>query len=315
MRRHLHMIVPMPGRTELLAVMLVILVASVFPVDPFPSAPQAVRGIDGQFSGKQGQVLMVRIPAAGQTEDVVGRFLGRSIPFYREPSSSGEDAHAGLLGIDMQDSPGTHELLVEIKQDSGSRRLSYNVLVLKGTFPVQHLTLPKDMVDLDAAALARVKTEQEQVGSLLATVTPDRRWTTGFIEPVQGSIAGAFGRMRMINGQPRSPHNGEDISAEAGTAVVASNDGVVQLTVDHYFSGKGVYLDHGLGLYSMYFHLSEILVREGERVSRGQIIGKVGATGRVTGPHLHWGIRLNGARVDPYALVRLPLNGSPHAAR
>jgi len=315
MRRHLHMIVPMPGRTELLAVILVILIASVFPVDPFPSAPQAVRGIDGQFSGKQGQVLMVRIPAAGQTEDVVGRFLGRSIPFYREPSSSGEDAHAGLLGIDMQDTPGTHELLVEIKNGAGTRRLSYNVLILKETFPVQRLTLPKDMVDLDEVTLARVKAEQEQVRAILATVFPDRRWTTGFIEPVQGSIAGAFGRMRMINGQSRNPHNGEDIAAEAGTAVVASNDGIVRLTVEHYFSGKGVYLDHGLGLYSMYFHLSEILVREGERVNRGQVIGKVGASGRVTGPHLHWGIRLNGARVDPYSLVRLSLDGLTQSAR
>jgi murein DD-endopeptidase MepM/ murein hydrolase activator NlpD len=111
----------------------------------------------------------------------------------------------------------------------------------------------------------------------------------------------------MINGQLRSPHNGEDITAEAGTAVLATNDGVARLIVDHYFSGKGVFLDHGLGLYSMYFHLSEILVREGQRVSRGQVIGKVGASGRTTGPHLHWGIRLNGARVNPYSLIRLPL--------
>ena len=304
-----------PGRTHLFAVTLVILAASVFPIDPFPSSLQAVQGIDGQYSGKQGEVLIVLVPAASQPESVVGRFLGRAVSFYRGTGSGEDGAYVGLLGIDMQDNPGTHELLVEMRNGAGSRRLSYNVLVLKGTFPVQRLTLPKDMVDLDAPALARVKGEQEQVGSLLATVTPDRRWTTGFIEPVKGNIAGAFGRMRMINGQPRNPHNGEDIAAEAGTPVVASNDGVVQLTVEHYFSGKGVYLDHGLGLYSMYFHLSEIVVREGERVSRGQVIGRVGASGRVTGPHLHWGIRLNGARVDPYALVRLPLDGSPHAAR
>lgn len=309
------MMISKPGRANLFAVTLVILAASVFPIDPFPSSLQAVQGIDGQYSGKQGEVLVVLVPAAGEPETIVGRFLGRTVSFYRDDGSDERGSYVGLVGIDMQDNPGTHELLVEAKNGAGFRRLSYNVLVLKGTFPVQRLTLPKDMVDLDSPSLARVKVEQEQVGSLLATVSPDRRWTAGFIEPVKGNIAGAFGRMRMINGQARNPHNGEDIAAEAGTPVVASNDGVVKLTVEHYFSGKGVYLDHGLGLYSMYFHLSEILVREGDRVSRGQIIGKVGASGRVTGPHLHWGIRLNGARVDPYALVRLPLNGSTHAAR
>lgn len=315
MIRFLNRIGATPSRTKLLAIVLAILVASVFPVAPFPSAPHAVQGIDGQFSGKQGQVLMVRIPVKGQSGEVVGRFLGRSIVFYRETGARGGNAYTGLLGIDMQDSPGTHELSVEVKHSPGSRRLSYNVLVLKETFPTQHLTLPKNMVDLDEATLSRVKAEQEQVHAILGTVFPDRRWTTGFIEPVRGDISGAFGRMRMINGQPRNPHNGEDITAEAGTAVVASNDGEVRLTVEHYFSGKGVYLDHGLGLYSMYFHLSEILVREGEQVARGQVIGRVGASGRVTGPHLHWGIRLNGARVDPYSLVRLPLGDIPQAAR
>lgn len=314
MLTRLSMIVPSPGRWELLVVMLLILVASIFPVDPFPSAPQAVPGIDGQLSGKQGQVLIVRIPAAAQTEDVTGRFLGRSIPFYRDAVLNGEGAYTGLLGIDMQDSPGTHELLVEAKNGIGSRRLSYSVLVLKESFPVQHLTLPKDMVDLDDTTLARVKGEQEQVRTILASVFPERTWTRGFVEPVQGSVAGAFGRVRMINGQPRNPHNGEDIAVGTGTAVIASNDGLVRLTAEHYFSGKGIYLDHGLGLYSMYFHLSEILVRDGERVSRGQVIGKVGASGRATGPHLHWGVRVNGARVDPYSLVRLPLEGPPKGA-
>jgi murein DD-endopeptidase MepM/ murein hydrolase activator NlpD len=97
--------------------------------------------------------------------------------------------------------------------------------------------------------------------------------------------------------------------------VAATNDGVVRLTVDHIFSGRGVFVDHGLGFYSMYFHLSEILVKDGDLVKAGQIIGKVGATGRATGPHLHWGVKLNGARVNPYSILDLPLkNGSTSAA-
>ncbi|MEQ1845979.1 MAG: M23 family metallopeptidase, partial [Nitrospira sp.] len=109
-----------------------------------------------------------------------------------------------------------------------------------------------------------------------------------------------------MNGQPRNPHNGEDIGAPMGADVVATNDGIVRITVDHIFSGRGVFVDHGLGFYSMYFHLSEILVKDGDLITAGQIIGKVGATGRATGPHLHWGVKLNGARVNPYALLDLP---------
>lgn len=117
-----------------------------------------------------------------------------------------------------------------------------------------------------------------------------------------------------MNGQARNPHNGEDIGAPLGTDVLATNDGVVRLTVEHFFSGKGVFLDHGLGFYSMYFHLSEVLVKDGDVVKAGQIVGKVGATGRATGPHLHWGVKLNGARVNPYALLDLPFKGIVQSA-
>jgi murein DD-endopeptidase MepM/ murein hydrolase activator NlpD len=96
-----------------------------------------------------------------------------------------------------------------------------------------------------------------------------------------------------------------------GTDVMASNDGVVRLVVDHIFSGRGIYVDHGLGLYSMYFHLSDVLVKEGDLIRAGQVIGKVGATGRATGPHLHWGMKVSGARVNPYAMLDLPFPKNP----
>ena len=117
-----------------------------------------------------------------------------------------------------------------------------------------------------------------------------------------------------MNGQPRNPHNGEDTSALLGADVLATNDGIVRLTVEHFFSGKGIFVDHRLDFYSMYFHLSEVLVKDGEPVKAGQIVGKVGATGRATGPHLHWGVKLNGARVNPYALLDLPFKGSTQPA-
>jgi murein DD-endopeptidase MepM/ murein hydrolase activator NlpD len=207
----------------------------------------------------------------------------------------------------MEDPPGAHELTVEMKSDEQTRQLSYSILVIKQKFPVQHLTLPKDKVDLDEASLIRVKAEQEQVRSVLEGVSLNRLWHGTFIEPLSGTTTGAFGRLRIINGQARSPHNGEDIAAPMGTDVVAMADGVARLTVDHFFAGKGLFVDHGLGLYSMYFHLSELLVQDGQPVTKGQVIGKVGASGRASGPHLHWAVRVNGARVNPYSLLKLTL--------
>ena len=302
------------GRAHVRAITAVLLLASVFPVDLFPNALHEIQGADGQYSGKQGQVLLVQVRAGSRAADVKGRFLGRTIPFFMAPDGR-SDTVIGLLGIDMQDKPGMHELMVEVQERDATRRLSYNVLVLKEKYPVQHLTLPSEKVDLDEENLVRAKTEQERVKTVLQGVSRERLWDGPFIEPVQGEVAGAFGRTRVINGQARSPHNGEDISAPLGTPVVAMNDGIARLTVDHFFSGKGVFVDHGLGLYSMYFHLSEVLVQDGEAVKQGQALGRVGATGRATGPHLHLGVRLNGARVNPYALVNLALDGVKQAAR
>jgi hypothetical protein len=295
--------------TKISLVLLGILSAGVMAAGSFPGTSPAVPTTGGPLSGKQGDVLLIRVPVelSPSAAEIQGRFMGRIVPLFREIGANGEGGYIGLLGIDMQDVPGVHEFVVETGSGGIPRRVAISVQVLKESFPVQHLSLPKNMVDLDDATLSRVKAEQEQVQAVFASAPSVRAWQAGFIEPVHGGVAKAFGRVRMINGQLRSPHNGEDITAEAGTAVLATNDGVARLIVDHYFSGKGVFLDHGLGLYSMYFHLSEILVREGQRVSRGQVIGKVGASGRTTGPHLHWGIRLNGARVNPYSLIRLPL--------
>src|SRR5262249_2706491 len=177
----------------------------------------------------------------------------------------------------------------------------------KEKFAVEHLTLPKEKVDLDEKAVARWKSEQQVVLQALAENSRLRLWHSNFVEPVNGKRTGIFGSVRVMNGKPRNPHNDEEIGAPMGADVAASNDGVVRLTVDHVFSGKGVFVDHGLGFYTMYFHLSEVLVKDGDVVKAGQIIGKVGATGRATGPHLHWGVKLNGARVNPYSLLDLPL--------
>ncbi|MGQ0811394.1 MAG: M23 family metallopeptidase [Nitrospiraceae bacterium] len=300
----------MMSQADRMFVTAIVLLASVFPVELFPNQPQGMKGSDGQYSGKQGDVIMVKVSGREEPVQIEGRFLGRRIQFFRETRNNEPPGYLGLVGVDLQDEPGTHELTVDVTKSDKTQRLSYNVLVMKEKFPTQHLKLPQEKVDLDEKTLARVKLEQEQVKTALAAVSEQRAWQGSFIEPVHGTSSGVFGSIRIINGQAKNPHNGADIAAPLGTDVLAMNDGTVRLTVEHFFSGKGILLDHGLGLYSMYFHLSEIGVKEGEAVKTGQIIGKVGATGRATGPHLHVGANLNGARVNPYSLIGLPFGNS-----
>ena len=291
-----------------------VLFLSVVPVGCGTELLHTAQARDGDYSGKQGQIVVVKVPADGSVTAVQGKFLGRTINFFRETRPDEPKGFVGLVGIDLQDEPGTHELTVETTAGEQRQSKKYHLQVVKEKFHVEHLKLPKDKVDLDDKAVARWKAEQAQVKEALAVDSQDKLWQPGFLEPVSGRRSGIFGSVRIMNGQPRNPHNGEDISAPLGTDVVATNDGVVRLTVDHFFSGQGIFLDHGLGMYSMYFHLSEVLVKDGEQVKAGQVVGKVGATGRATGPHLHWGVKLNGARVNPYALLDLPFKGAVRAA-
>jgi murein DD-endopeptidase MepM/ murein hydrolase activator NlpD len=208
----------------------------------------------------------------------------------------------------MADAPDTADLKAEITYADGVRKRVFRVAVAAEHFREQRMTLPKEQVEPDDAALKRIALEKEKVKAVLATLTPERLWAHAFIVPVEGTASGAFGSKRILNGQPRNQHNGEDIAAPLGTPVKATNDGIVKMVDDHFFSGKGVILDHGLGLFTMYFHLDTATVKEGERVKRGDVIGTVGQSGRATGPHLHWGAWLNGSRVNPFALAKLPLD-------
>jgi murein DD-endopeptidase MepM/ murein hydrolase activator NlpD len=164
------------------------------------------------------------------------------------------------------------------------------------------------MVDLDPDTERRAVSEIERMQTVYRTITPERLWRGAFLRPVGGAEPGTgFGSRRVINGKPRAPHSGIDYAADRGTAVVAVNSGRVALLGEFFFPGRLVILDHGLGLYTLYFHLDTVSVRDDERVARGQVIGTVGSTGRATGPHLHFGAHMGGARVDPAVLLNLRL--------
>lgn len=152
-----------------------------------------------------------------------------------------------------------------------------------------------------------MRSEQARVGALWRVPAGPARFGLPLAPPLASLPAGGrFGSRRIFNGQPRSPHTGADYAAAEGTPVLAAAAGKVVLAADLFFSGGSVFIDHGGGLVTMYFHLSAIEVREGEEVAQGQPVGRVGATGRATGPHLHFGLRWHGARVDPAGLLAPP---------
>lgn len=166
----------------------------------------------------------------------------------------------------------------------------------------QRITLQnKEMVSPNPKQLERIRAESKRQRAIYATVSAPMDLSTGFSMPLEGITTSLYGHRRFFNDQPRSPHSGLDIAAPTGTPIVAPAQARVALVDDLYYNGKSVFLDHGQGLITMYCHLSEQTVSTGELVQQDQVIGLVGATGRVTGPHLHWSVSLNGYRIDPLA--------------
>ncbi len=164
--------------------------------------------------------------------------------------------------------------------------------------------LPPKMVTPDAEALERIRRENARIAEVRARDTPEPLFAGGFAWPVEGPISGVYGSQRVLNGEPRRPHFGVDVAAPAGTPVKAPADGIVALAEeDLYYTGGTVMLDHGHGLTSVYSHLSAVTVTVGERLKQGEVIGRVGATGRVTGAHLDWRVNWFKTRLDPALLV------------
>jgi murein DD-endopeptidase MepM/ murein hydrolase activator NlpD len=182
--------------------------------------------------------------------------------------------------------------------------------VKQRTFKIQRIQgLPPKKVTPPADVLKRIRAENGLIGAARKRDTDKAFFAGGFVWPVRGRLSGVYGSQRVLNGKPRSPHGGMDIAAPTGTVVAACGAGIVSLVhQDMFYTGKTVMIDHGHGLASVYIHMSGILVKEGQRVATGTPIGKVGMTGRATGPHLHWGVSLFKTRLDPALLVG-PING------
>jgi murein DD-endopeptidase MepM/ murein hydrolase activator NlpD len=256
-------------------------------------------------SFEPGQVVLARLKDDPGVKYVVIRFLDKN--YELRPLPQKEEPFA-LIGLDLGLKPGPHIFEVTIfRKDGRTELLGRKFSLVARDFPVKKLWVKQEFVTPPPEVQARIQWEAELLQSIYSVSTPRWMGQGKFIVPHEGEISPNFGERRIYNNVPRSTHSGVDIRASAGSPVHASNSGKVVLARDLYFSGKTVILDHGLGLFTYYCHFSRIKVKIGDTVRKGDIIGLVGSTGRSTGPHLHWGVKILESRVDPLALLGLPL--------
>jgi murein DD-endopeptidase MepM/ murein hydrolase activator NlpD len=249
-----------------------------------------------------GEVVLVRVGSRTPLQALEAQWLDRTLTFYQVEPLRWE----GLAPIDVAARPGRYALQAQAKTTDGrGLTRSYWLRIVPQTFPDRRITVGKEFADPPPEVLERISTERDTVEAILTGTTPERLSTKGFIAPVASVPTSSFGRRSIVNGERRGPHLGTDYRAATGTPVVAPARGRIALAADHYMTGGTIIIDHGLGVFSYLIHLSEKLVVAGTTVERGQKIALSGATGRVTGPHLHWAVRIAGARVDPQSLVFL----------
>jgi murein DD-endopeptidase MepM/ murein hydrolase activator NlpD len=259
----------------------------------------------------QGSLILAQVRSQKPLREVTGKWNERNVYFWEgglsaAPRRGGKSqVNEALLGVDLERLPGDYELLVSATTGNGERaECTATLPVRAGKFATERLTVQQQFVEPNEQQAQRVAAEQEKLREIFDHITPEKLWRGPFRLPLGAGVRGTnFGKRRILNGQARSPHTGADFPAPTGTPIHATQGGRVVLAEELYFSGNTVIIDHGLGVYSLYGHLSATDVTVGDMVKAGQVIGEVGATGRVTGPHLHWGVTVNKARVNPLQLV------------
>ncbi len=251
-------------------------------------------------SAQPGSVVLVIVACRESPDRVVASAMGREVVFYPDPDGK---TWRGLVGVDVESAPGKYSVIVRaIRGGHPELSVTHDLRVAPKRFPTRRLNVATRYGSPPESAFERIRQESERLTAIFQRVTP-RHWRDPFLMPVSDHLTSNFGARSIFNGQPRNPHAGVDFQSQEGTPVRAPNAGEIVLAESLFFTGNTVIVDHGLGLYSLLAHLSRIDVKPGHAVESGATVGLAGATGRVTGPHLHWAVRLNEARVDPISLV------------
>ena len=271
------------------------------PAPPLPADSASVSWVPG--SVVQGTIFRIRVtPERGEIRGVEGTFAGE--PLHFRPVEEG-----GLLALAAApiDRDGVEELSLEIEYGTGAGRRTLEVPVVSGAYRMERLTVAPEFGQPQPAEIQRRISEESARAMQVSRRSHDteRMWAGPFTPPRATRITSGFGHGRVFNDQLQSRHMGTDFGGAVGEPVLAPARGVVALVDRFYLGGNVIYLDHGDGLVTAYLHLSEHEVREGEIVEPGQVIGRVGATGRVTGPHLHWIVRYGVVTVDGMSILGL----------
>ena len=251
-----------------------------------------------------GQAFAVSITSTADYSDPTVTWMDRKINLSVEQGGAGKISY-GLLGSDVRRiKAGSYKILFEFVQGGKKYKASGNIILREHNYPKEELTVSPKMVNPPKKELPRIQSESKLTSAALRTMTTSRRWTTPPQPPLTNiTLTSNYGKQRVYNGQPRAGHNGADIRAVTGTQVRAPFAGTIVLTGFHYYAGGSVYIDSGNGVITAFFHLSKINVKKGDKVEKGQIVALSGATGRVTGPHLHYSLILAGQFVDPIPLL------------
>lgn len=251
-----------------------------------------------------GQAFAVSITSTASYTSPTVTWMNRTISLNIEAGGAGKISY-GLLGSDVRNiKPGSYKVLFEFVQAGKKYKASGNIYLRARQYPKEELRVSPKMVNPPKKELGRIQNESKLIGTALRTMTSARKWTTPPQPPLPSmTLTSNYGKQRIYNGQPRAGHNGADLRAVTGTNVLAPFSGTIILAGFHYYAGGSVYIDSGNGVITAFFHLSKILVKKGDKVEKGQVVAKSGATGRVTGPHLHYSLILGGQFVDPIPLM------------
>jgi murein DD-endopeptidase MepM/ murein hydrolase activator NlpD len=294
------------ARVALLGLFLLSGLAAAAQGPPLQSARVAAIQVAWQPSRiVNGSLLVFQVRSATEFKSLTGRWLGHDVLFYRSQS---DRFWYGLGGVDVNTPAGTYTLHLEAVESNGTIvQLQRLIRVDPGNYPRTTLRVADQFVTPPPDALERIAAEKALKQRVFSQISLMPQWSDAFLVPVQAAISNPFGASRVFNGKLQSIHRGTDYRAPQGTEIVAANSGHVVLAREMYFEGNFVVIDHGQGLFTAYLHLSRIQVEEGQAVRRGQLLGLTGATGRVTGPHLHLSVIWNGVSVDPANLFRVEI--------